>query len=434
MSKTTKKFISACLVLTLVSSALCGIGKTKTVNAAGSELSNPRTDSEVTTWDCIYFGNYWQNDTNGDGVADKKDAKQPIKWRVLSVNGNDAFLLADQNLDYLAYDDYDTFRNNITWEICTLRQWLNGEFYQNAFDSSEQSAVRTTNVINEDNPFFETKGGNHTSDKVYMLSLSEVWNPAYGFSEADTYSETREAKNTAYVKACGAATVGSGSHVGNGEWWLRTPGVLQYFAVIVLNNGDVGYAGSAVGTLNLPAAAESKCAVRPALHLDLSSDKWSKAESISATIAGSRGDEEAQDPDGAKATPAPTLTPTSAPVPTVSPSTENKTDKPTQPETENKVTTTAPVKVTIKSAKNIKGRKLSLSWKKVNGADGYELQYADNKGFKKKKSRQIKKTMYTIKNCKKKKTYYIRIRAYKLDGKKKVYGSWSKVKKVKVKK
>lgn len=426
-----KKFISALIVVSLLLSLLSSAAWDGiTAKAADYGISNPRTDSEVTTWDCINFGNYWQNDTNGDGVADKKDAKQPIKWRVLSVNGNDAFLLADQNLDYLAYDDYDTYRDNITWEICTLRQWLNGEFYQNAFDSSEQSAVRTTNVVNEDNPFFETKGGNHTSDKVYMLSLSEVWNPAYGFSEADTYSETREAKNTAYVKACGAATVGSGSHVGNGEWWLRTPGVLQYFAVTVLNNGDVAYAGSAVGTLNLPGAAESKCAVRPALHLDLSSDKWSKADSISATIAGSRGGEEAQDPGGAKATPAPTSTP----APTVAPSTENKINKPIQPEIENKVTTTAPAKVTIKSAKNIKGRKLSLSWKKVKEADGYELQYADNKGFKKKKSKQIRQAKYTIKNCKKKKTYYIRIRAYKLDGKKKVYGNWSKVKKVKVKK
>ena len=57
-----------------------------------------------------------------------------------------------------------------------------------------------------------------------------------------------------------------------------------------------------------------------------------------------------------------------------------------------------------------------------------------NKKFKKKKSIQTKKTKYTIKKLKKKKTYYIRVRAYKMNGKKKVYGKWSTVKKVKIKK
>ena len=49
-----------------------------------------------------------------------------------------------------------------------------------------------------------------------------------------------------------------------------------------------------------------------------------------------------------------------------------------------------------------------------------------NKKFKKKKSIQTKKTKYTIKKLKKKKTYYIRVRAYKMNGKKKVYGKWSR--------
>ena len=76
----------------------------------------------------------------------------------------------------------------------------------------------------------------------------------------------------------------------------------------------------------------------------------------------------------------------------------------------------------------------TVKWSKVKGAKGYQLQYALNKKFKKKKSIQTKKTKYIIKKLKKKKTYYIRVRAYKMNGKKKVYGKWSKVKKVKVKK
>ena len=64
--------------------------------------------------DPIWFGNYWQEDTNGWGKADKNDAKQPIRWRVLSVDGDDAFLLSDKNLGCYSYDG----TNISTWETC----------------------------------------------------------------------------------------------------------------------------------------------------------------------------------------------------------------------------------------------------------------------------------------------------------------------------
>ncbi|MDD5948738.1 MAG: DUF6273 domain-containing protein, partial [Lachnospiraceae bacterium] len=93
-------------------------------NARATTLSNPRTDSNgVVTWDCVYFGNYPQSDATGQ-------TKEPIKWRVLSVNGNDAFLVADQNLDG---QQYNTTNTDTTWETCTMRSWLNG------YDSSSNT-------------------------------------------------------------------------------------------------------------------------------------------------------------------------------------------------------------------------------------------------------------------------------------------------------
>ncbi|MCH5269064.1 MAG: fibronectin type III domain-containing protein [Lachnospiraceae bacterium] len=96
---------------------------------------------------------------------------------------------------------------------------------------------------------------------------------------------------------------------------------------------------------------------------------------------------------------------------------------------------TAPSKVQKVTAKNKKNKTVTLSWKKVSGAKGYQFQYALNKKFtKSKKSKLTTKTKVTIKKLKKKKTYYFRVRAYKLNGKTKVYGKWSSVKKVKIKK
>lgn len=88
----------------------------------------------------------------------------------------------------------------------------------------------------------------------------------------------------------------------------------------------------------------------------------------------------------------------------------------------------------LQSMKNTKGKKIILKWKKVAGAKGYQLQYATSKKFKAKKTKSTTKTKYTVKKLKKKKTYYMRVRAYTISNGKKVYGKWSSVKKVKIKK
>ena len=94
-----------------------------------------------------------------------------------------------------------------------------------------------------------------------------------------------------------------------------------------------------------------------------------------------------------------------------------------------------PGRVKITKARNIKKRKLSVKWKKVTGTKGYQIQYSTNKKFKKAKTKTTKKTTLTIKKLKKKKVYYVRVRAYTIDSSgKKVPGKWSKVKKVKIKK
>ena len=87
-------------------------------------------------------------------------------------------------------------------------------------------------------------------------------------------------------------------------------------------------------------------------------------------------------------------------------------------------------KAKIKKAKNLKGKKIKLTLKKVKNATGYEVQYATNKKFKKAKTKKIKKLTVTLKKLKKNKKYFIRVRAFNKTTK----GAWSKVKKVKVKK
>ncbi len=90
--------------------------------------------------------------------------------------------------------------------------------------------------------------------------------------------------------------------------------------------------------------------------------------------------------------------------------------------------------VNIKLAKNNKKRSVLVKWYDVDGADGYDIQYSLKKSFSGKKTKKSSYSMVNIKKLKKKKSYYIRVRAFVITDEGKVYGSWSKVKKVKIKK
>lgn len=93
-------------------------------------------------------------------------------------------------------------------------------------------------------------------------------------------------------------------------------------------------------------------------------------------------------------------------------------------------------KAAIKSIKNLKGKKAKLVIKKINGATGYEVTYALNSKLTNKKVvKKIKSTSVTLKKLRKGKCYYIKVRAFitDTDGKK-IYGSYSAVRKIKIKK
>lgn len=94
----------------------------------------------------------------------------------------------------------------------------------------------------------------------------------------------------------------------------------------------------------------------------------------------------------------------------------------------------APAKATIKSLKNIKGRKMRIKIRKIAGVQGYQIRYCDNKKFQGYEGKTSKKLTVTIKRLDKKSIYWVKVRAYKTVNGKKKYGAWSKVQKVKIKK
>lgn len=119
-------------------------------------------------------------------------------------------------------------------------------------------------------------------------------------------------------------------------------------------------------------------------------------------------------------------------------STPSTTKKPsadnTQDSSKNSTTVTAPKAVKGLQVINQKPLTLVISWVSDVTVKGYEVQYAMDKKFTKSLKKKTVKVNYTImKKMKKSKTYYVRVRAYKLQGNKKVYGKWTKIKKIKIK-
>lgn len=136
------------------------------------------------------------------------------------------------------------------------------------------------------------------------------------------------------------------------------------------------------------------------------------------------------------------------------PSTEDSSTAGTTAAKKETATTAAPViRISVKKAaiQKIKALKKAFTINILKNKDqvtGYQINYSYKKNFKGQKVKTLKKfkykkikvkrkkytiTSYKVKGLKRKKTVYVRIRAYKQVGKTKVYGKWSSVKKVKIK-
>jgi len=145
--------------------------------------------------DIVYWGKYEQDNNTANG-------KEDIAWRVLLIENGKLLLIADKNLDS---QRYNTDLDFVTWENCSLREWLNATFYEEAFTPEEQAMIPTTLVINYDNLEYLTGGGNSTNDKVFLLCTEEA--NSY-FANANDGASA--AFSTPYAVAQGAIVGGAG--------------------------------------------------------------------------------------------------------------------------------------------------------------------------------------------------------------------------------
>ena len=178
--------------------------------------------SNLEAGDIIEFGNHfvpWRNDF------------ETITWRVFDVQDNRAFLITE----YVALmRDYHYDFVDVTWEDSEIRRWLNLVFYHR-FSEHERTQIAETYVINLDNQWFGTPGGNNTTDKIFLPSIEEVVRyfgdsgqlanrPAHATAISDRYNHAR------------LAEIAQGGW--NPTWLLRSPGARQNMVATVSGGAD----------------------------------------------------------------------------------------------------------------------------------------------------------------------------------------------------
>ena len=177
-----------------------------------------------------------------------QESGEPIVWDVLAEEGNRKLLLSRKAVAKRPYHDAD---EPVSWETCSLRAWLNGDFYRAAFNDYEKQRILKIPVTADRNTYCNTDAGNSTDDHVFLLSLPEVnallrrklsakrkceADPA---DAPDADNDNKAADDTGCV------------------WWLRSPGSEKNEAACVNGDGQISNFG-------LPATTPT-IAVRPCI-------------------------------------------------------------------------------------------------------------------------------------------------------------------------
>ncbi len=187
--------------------------------------------------DSISFGKYEQDNNLENGVED-------IEWTVIEIQENTALLLSNKILCAADYNNEKVdSEDTLCWGTSSLREWMNGEFYEQAFNEEEKGKIRPMHIVG---------GGIESVDNVFLLSRMECKGLAGTNREAEPsrYAYNQGLEISAHQKS---------------SYWLRTVAELEgYYGEkqidIIDSNGELFY----------KSIKDSKqCGVRPAIWLSL---------------------------------------------------------------------------------------------------------------------------------------------------------------------
>ncbi len=236
-------------------------------------LTNPlRKEKLPKPGDIITFGTYEQDNVTENGA-------EPIEWMVLDVFDGKASLISVYGLDAKPF--HDDGKYGATWAECSLRGWLNNEFYEKAFDEKSRKQILTTRLENYCSEEYDVFiGQTYTEDKVYLLSIDELLQSFGTDSRIPSDSRTSRITATDYAKAQGVWEGVTDNGIFS-PWLLRTPGVSSNHTTRVSSQGTLSYVSNNTYSGN---------AIRPAIRISLADGNYEIVKSTESEEETTQGE------------------------------------------------------------------------------------------------------------------------------------------------
>lgn len=225
-------------------------------------------EKEISDFEIIEFGKYQQSYN-----SEKNDWNEdPIEWIVLEKDSeNKRALIISKYIIDVRPITYKSEEKNTTWENSNIRGWLNGKFYDRAFTEEEKNKIKEVQLVNEDNDDYMTLGGKDTTDKIFLLSISETrkyFSNGDNLGNKDQLVRAGATKGTQYAEYRRLGKIPKDKQGEYEEWMLensayklRSPGAMQYRTAAVGPNAIISTSGNVGTGLNSPG-------VRPAMWIE----------------------------------------------------------------------------------------------------------------------------------------------------------------------
>lgn len=213
----------------------------------------------------------------GDTISFGEYGGESVDWIVLSTNGKKMLLVSDSIIEQKPFNKTKSL--DTTWENCSLRSWLNEDFFDTCFSADEQAFIATSTLPGSTNPDAKQWSGYKSSpygmtwdatteDKVFILSLEEA---------NEYFTGENKAK---LIATCTRTAIMDGVYHNNksnrGMYYLRTPGDGNKSGgcnrvSMVSYDGDIDSYAQATNEngFNMPGYSGSEVGVRPAIWVNL---------------------------------------------------------------------------------------------------------------------------------------------------------------------
>ena len=244
--------ISLVVVAAIIITSVVWIVPTVKYYEAMKLYDNKQYDSAYRAFNALHYkdSNYMAHEA---AIRSRFDVIKfgKYEWIILEAHSNAMLVLTKDIVNFLPFNEVEG--SDINWSNCSLRSWLNGQFY-NSFSDSDKNNIFPTSMNTQTVETFSNRGIVNTNDYVFLLSADE-FNSYFKYSSSDYYKAYYSGKADGLL-------FGTNTYYG---WWLRSR------SVAFSDDSTIDCVGKSFDKIgNYKMTFPDRIGVRPAMWISLS--------------------------------------------------------------------------------------------------------------------------------------------------------------------